>query len=114
MEKGYLERHIRKMKLIYRKKHDTMLNSLRKHFGKKVNILGVNAGFHLFLEVEHHKTEGELKDIAEKSQIRIAQASNMWLSNKDATKKEFIMGFAGIEEDKIDEGIQLLHNVWFP
>lgn len=34
-----------------------------------------------------------------------------WLSNRESKKREFILGFSGIEEDKIDEGILLLSKV---
>jgi GntR family transcriptional regulator/MocR family aminotransferase len=114
IERGYLERHVRKMRLLYRQKHDRAVAALKRYFGEKMTILGMNAGFHLFLEIEHTKSEEELRLMAEKFEIRIATANYTWLLKKENRKREFILGFSGIEEDKIEEGIKLLSKVWFP
>lgn len=40
MEQGHLERHIRKMRNLYRQKHDLLLSSIHKYFGSSAAVIG--------------------------------------------------------------------------
>jgi GntR family transcriptional regulator/MocR family aminotransferase len=77
-----------------------------------MTILGIEAGFHLFLEFDSHKSEMELKKMAAKVGIRIASAEYTWHTKTERTKRQFILGFCGIEENKIESGIEILSNIW--
>lgn len=112
MEKGYWETHVRKMRKVYRRKHDLLIEALQKYFHRKAEIIGRDAGFHVLLRVSSAKSEAELLQLAKHAGIAIASSAYTWLTNPSA-QKEFIIGFAGIEESKIDEGIKLLHDIWF-
>ncbi|MDP5275388.1 MocR-like pyridoxine biosynthesis transcription factor PdxR [Chengkuizengella axinellae] len=113
MENGYLTKHISKMRKIYRKKHDLIIDVIHHCFGEKAEIMGGNAGFHILLKVHSTKSEKELIRLANDSGIRIASTSYMWFSLPKEERREFILGFTGIEMDKIEDGIKLLYDVWF-
>ncbi|WP_413304410.1 PLP-dependent aminotransferase family protein [Bacillus sp. 1P10SD] len=112
MKQGYLEKHIRKMRNIYRKKHDCLLTQLHKEFGSAITINGKDAGFHMYVRVQSTKSETEMLKIAREAGINIASASYTWNRKSDYPGKEFIIGFAGIEKRKIIEGIKLLADLW--
>ncbi|MFD2446492.1 PLP-dependent aminotransferase family protein [Bacillus sp. CGMCC 1.16607] len=109
IDRGFMERHLRKMRTLYRKKHDLLIESIKKYFGDTCKVKGLYGGFHLILQIDHVKTVEELVLIAQQEGIRVAKAFH----NKDVEKKEFILGFGGIPEEKIDEGIKKLNHVWF-
>lgn len=50
---GHWERHIRRMRNLYKKKHDAMLAAIKKHFGDRVQIEGQGAGLHLVLQLRN-------------------------------------------------------------
>ncbi len=52
IEQGYFERHISKMKKIYRKRQEMIIKSLYTHFGKKCRVSGHSTGLHLIVEFD--------------------------------------------------------------
>jgi len=111
MQEGHWERHVRKMRNIYRKKHDRLVASIQTHFQERGQIFGRGAGFHLLLQVDSPKAESVLLQQARDAGIRIASAAYTW--SPPIERKEFILGFGGIEIDDIEPGIARLHQVWF-
>lgn len=114
---GLVERHLRKMRTMLRKKHDAVITSIRKHFGKQADISGTGAGFHLILSLQHPASEAELQALAEAQGIRVHSIAYTRIQRTqhygyENDKREFIMGFAGIGENDIDEGIQRLAKCW--
>ncbi|WP_340256417.1 PLP-dependent aminotransferase family protein [Brevibacillus borstelensis] len=57
MREGHFEKHVRRMRNVYRKKHDTLVQAVRKHMGERAVLIGEDAGFHVLLKVEHHLEE---------------------------------------------------------
>ncbi|MBS4174103.1 PLP-dependent aminotransferase family protein [Bacillus sp. FJAT-49736] len=109
---GYLEKHIRRMRIIYRRKHDSLLFAIKKYFGEDAKVLGTDAGFHVLLIVNSPKTEDEMITLAKENGIRIASSSFTWINKDCYPGKEFIIGFAGMNENKMEEGIKLLAKLW--
>ncbi|KKO53534.1 MocR-like pyridoxine biosynthesis transcription factor PdxR [Paenibacillus sp. DMB20] len=116
MREGYVDRHLRKMRAILRKKHDQLMASAGRHFGKRAFVSGTGAGFHLMLSLRHPLSEAELELRAEKQGIRIHSAAYTRFHSQDSSKgsgiREFIVGFGGIQEKDIDDGIRLLASCW--
>lgn len=49
LEEGYFERHVNKMRVVYRNKRSFLEKSLRAAFGDRLVIQGENAGHHLLV-----------------------------------------------------------------
>lgn len=113
MEKGLFEKHVRKMRSHYRKKHDALLEAVHRHFGDRARVIGKDAGFHVLLRVHAEKSEEELKQLAIQAGVRASSASFTWLSPPQVMPKEFFLGFAGIPLDQIEPGIKALYQAWF-
>jgi len=107
------EKHVRKMRSHYRKKHDTLLEAVQRHFGDRARVIGKDAGFHVLLRVHSEKSEEELKQLAIQAGVRASSASFTWLSPPLVMPKEFFLGFAGIPLDQIEPGIKALYQAWF-
>ncbi|OBZ10674.1 transcriptional regulator [Bacillus sp. FJAT-27264] len=114
IERGHFGRHLRKMRQLYQRKHDVLLQSLKKYFGECGIVLGRDAGFHLLLRISHDHTKEQLVSLAKKAGVRITPMSYTWWDKRTSGELEFIMGFGGIAEDRIAEGIRTLKNVWYP
>lgn len=113
MQKGHLEKHVRKMRSLYRKKHDALLAAVQKHFGERASVIGADAGFHVLLRVYSERSEEELRRLAIQAGIRASSAAFTWLTPPAEMPKEFFLGFSGIALDQIEPGIAALHEAWF-
>ncbi|WP_306766045.1 PLP-dependent aminotransferase family protein [Paenibacillus sp. IHB B 3415] len=114
IERGHFEKHLRRMRLLYQRKHDLLLRSVQRYFGDAAAVSGRDAGFHLLLTLKPPAAGSarELAAAAEAEGIRVTPMSYTWWDKPDCDEPEFILGFGGIAEDLIDEGIRRLAEIW--
>lgn len=135
IEEGHFERHLNKMRGIYRAKHDFLLAELKKRSWVE-KIYGDHAGLHVLVQVNTEKTETEICDLAEKQGIRIygiseyvvwesGQSRNETVKNKNASieseknnfagnsphKPILLLGYGRLSEDEIQKGLFLLDTI---
>jgi GntR family transcriptional regulator/MocR family aminotransferase len=116
MVRGHWERHLRKMRTVYKKKHEVLVQAVNRHFGDQAVIIGQGAGLHVVLELLNSEfSEEELIKQALAKNIRLFPLSKTYISHTESdTRQRLIMlGFGGINTTKIDHGIQLLHQTWY-
>lgn len=113
MEQGHWERHIRRMRTIYKKKHDTLLRAVEHHFGAKGVIIGQGAGLHVVLQLSGNpRCETEIIARAQQKGIRLFPfAASCAAGEPDPTK--LMLGFGGMTADEIERGIALLSRLCF-
>ena len=113
MEQGYWERHLRKMRTLYKKKHDAILQSIQHHFGDQANIIGQGAGLHIVLElVGNSLNETELINRAQEKNVKLFSLSSTYL-HKNNNKSQIMLGFGGMSNHEIDRGIEILYQAWY-
>lgn len=116
---GYFERHLNKMRKIYKGKHDLMIQGL-KIFEDKIRIEGENAGLHLVIRFLCGASEKELIEAAAKKGIRIYGLSEHYIHMANAhtaSRKApvspavptILLGYANVPEEDITAGIPALH-----
>ncbi|WP_312113514.1 MocR-like pyridoxine biosynthesis transcription factor PdxR [Brevibacillus reuszeri] len=114
MKNGDWERHIRKMRTLYRKKHEAMLQLLQEELGTCVRVKGQDAGLSVTVEVNSACTSRELEKIAASVGVQVYPTAHKWV---DSTKKglpTFQFGFGGQSIQAMTEGIRLLREAWGP
>ena len=112
LNEGYWEKHIHKMRVVYRKKRDRLVFEIEKYFSNRVEVIGEDSGLHILLKVHNGMREEELIQEAAKYSIKIYPVSTYY---KDGTAPESVvlLGFAILSEEEIAKAIQLLHKAWF-
>lgn len=112
---GYFERHLNRMRKVYKNKHDVLLREIKKSraFGK---VLGENAGLHILLqfgEVTEHAGEIErrLVHIAENAGVFVYPLSQYYLKEEPHIPT-ILLGFARLKEEEIVEAVRILNEVW--
>ena len=135
IEEGHFERHLNKMRGIYRSKHDFLLAELKKKNWVE-KIYGDHAGLHVLVQVNTEKKEKEICNLAEKQGIRIYGISEyvVWESdqkchetgkNKNASiesekkglaansphKPILLLGYGRLSEDEIQKGLFMLDSI---
>ena len=107
---GYFERHLNKMRKIYRTKHDLLLEELLP-FQKKFAVSGENAGLHLLLTAREPVSEEELVRRAAEQGVKVygLSAGMRMADTKTAT---VLLGFGGLAPEQITEGVRRLKAAW--
>jgi len=109
IEKGYLEKHINRMRNFYRVQRDTLLDCMRRqpHFNR-VKIKEEHAGLHFLLEVETSLSDEDLvKQIAQKD-IHISCLSEYFHDKRRAKKHTLIINYSGMEPEQMKEAVDRL------
>lgn len=112
MQEGHFERHLNKMRSIYRRKHDFLLDELKKR--KWVHkIYGDNAGMHVLVEVASHFSDQELSRLAAGIGIRIYPLSDYYIGEYTTIQKSpvILLGYGGLGEEEIDKGLKELDKI---
>lgn len=109
---GYMERHLNKMRGIYKTKHDTLMNAL-KVFPKSCRIRGENAGVHLLLELPKDVDEKRLVDEAAAKGIRIFALSDTCFEVcREPLTPTLVLGYAVLKEEDMKPAVELLYELF--
>ncbi len=109
MEEGHFERHLNKMRGVYKAKHDTLLQMLKaKPWVHK--IYGDYAGLHIAVEVRGDLSEEEMIRKAEKRGLRITGMNRCYITGqeKKAQYPVLLLGFGNLSKEQIVQGVELL------
>ncbi len=113
MELGHWERHVRRMRIGYQKKHDAMIRAIEHHFGNAALIVGQGAGLHVVVQLlGTTSTEAEIISRAEEKGIRLFPFSTFSETGGPATVN-LLLGFGGMDPGTIENGIRELSHLCF-
>lgn len=107
---GYFERHLNKMRKIYRAKQELLLRCLEP-FKREYTISGENTGLHLILIAKGDVTEAELLEKAEREGVKVYGLSESMVE-ESSRKATVLIGFGGLTREQIAEGMERLQRVW--
>lgn len=111
MKEGYFERHLNKMRRIYRGRHDALLAELR---GKQwiERVFGEHAGLHVLVELATDRTEKDILQEAKERGLRIYGLGEYSIGQERLSAfPTFLLGYAGLKEQEIAEGIAILQEI---
>jgi GntR family transcriptional regulator/MocR family aminotransferase len=111
MEQGHWERHIRRMRMVYKKKHDILLRAIETHFGKRAVVIGQGAGLHVVLQLSNTLlSETEILDRARQKGIRLFPFSEFYAVGQPE-ETTLLLGFGGMSISEIEQGIAILSRI---
>ena len=87
---GAFERHLNRMRKIYKGKHDVLMESL-KGFRKKFTIRGDHAGSHILLCAKYEVTEEWLRMRAEENGIKVLNPGSLTYPRQEGRKYTYII-----------------------
>ncbi|MBH1941784.1 PLP-dependent aminotransferase family protein [Mobilitalea sibirica] len=113
IKEGYFERHLNKMRNIYRKKRELLIKAISE-LNCGIEILGADAGLHLLLRVPNNMSEDALISSARKYKIKVYGISKYYFNkNSIPPNPTIVIGYASMSEDEIRSAVQLLYKAWF-
>lgn len=114
IEEGAFERHLNRMRKVYKEKHELLLEEL-KPFLKDFSLSGENAGLHVLLTDLRGRSEAALKEAAARAGVRVYGISEALVEEKsegETLPATVLLGFGGLTEEQIRKGIKLLKEAW--
>ena len=107
MEDGHFERHLNRMRALYKNRHDILMDAL-KPMEEICTISGENAGVHVLLTFRNGKTEEEFIEMAAKRNIRIYGLSEYYIQHKERDSATILLGYALLTETEIRDATKRL------
>ena len=114
LKEGYYERHLNRMRAVYKGKHDCMVRALRE-MGAICTFTGEHAGLHLTVEFVNGLTEKEAVLRAQKAEIQVYGYSEYAIDLREETRNpgaKVLLGYACLTEEEITEAMQKLKKIW--
>ncbi|WNC13499.1 hypothetical protein [Brevibacillus brevis] len=72
-----------------------------------------SVGLHILLQIDTNRSEDRLIAQALDAGIRVYPSGRSWFRPPGGQSPRIIVGFGGMKEEDIEEGIRLLAEAWF-
>ena len=109
---GHFERHLNRMRGVYRAKHDCLLNEMKK-MQKICHVRGEHAGVHILVEMKNGMTENEAVEAAKRAGVKVYGLSEYCTQPLERrTVPTILMGYATLSEKQIQEAVGRLSVAW--
>jgi len=105
LTRGEFDRHLRRMRPIYRRRRDTLLASLQERL-PDLEPAGIAAGLHLITWLPADLDEGRVVDAASEAGLNIAGLAQYRVGGPG--RGGLIFGYSNLDERRIEQGIALL------
>lgn len=112
MDDGYYERHLRRIRKRYRVRRDALAEALLESpLGDRITLSGGDAGTHLMVTLRGMGEETAVAS-ARAAGIRVVGLSE-YGGTPDPQNGQILLGFAGMDEAALQQGVQRLTEVWY-
>ena len=111
LREGYYERHLNRMRAVYKNKHDLMVKCL-KDMSHICTFSGENAGVHLLVKFCNGLTEQEAVFRAKESGIKVYGVSEYRIQKTSKEENMVLLGYATLREEDIEKAMKSLKKIW--
>lgn len=109
---GHYERHLNRMRAVYKAKHDTLLTEL-KQLEPYFQMKGEYAGLHVLLTHKEGKSEEWLIHKGKNAGVKVYGLSAYFIhQHHNPYGSTVVLGYANLSEEEIRNGIRLLKKAW--
>lgn len=112
LRNGHYERHLNRMRRIYKSKHDWILRWVKEEMSEICSCFGEHAGIHLLLRFHNGISEDEAVERAKSAGIRVYGLSEFFVQEKKEIEAVVLIGYATLTEEEIKEALQILSRIW--
>ncbi|SHE10724.1 HTH-type transcriptional regulatory protein gabR [Chlamydia abortus] len=110
IEEGFLERHIRQMKKVYKQRRNFLRKVLGQCFGDSVQVTGDSTGLHLIAEFTGIRFTNEVLEQMLGAGVSV-HGVEMHAIQKGRHENRIILGYGNLEEQQIEKGISRIKHV---
>ncbi len=113
LREGHYERHLNRMRSLYKGKHDLLLRWLKDSMGNVCTYFGEHAGVHLLVQLKNGLSEQEAVEKAARLGVRVYGLSEFLVSGQTPPMQSTVLlGYATMPEEDLEEGIKRLTAAW--
>ena len=113
LKDGHYERHLNRMRSLYKSKHDRILKWLKEDMGRVCTYSGENAGIHLLIHFRNGLSEQEAVKRAKEVGIRVYGLSEFMVNGQVPPEEATILlGYATLDEKDLQQALQCLEEIW--
>jgi GntR family transcriptional regulator/MocR family aminotransferase len=106
LERGELDRHLRKTRQIYRRRRDVLMDAFGAHL-PELHPQGIAAGLHLMLELSPGADEQKIVAAAAMRSMRLYPVGP-YRAIPEAGPPALLLGYGGLDESVIGEAVREL------
>ncbi|HEY9048527.1 MAG TPA: PLP-dependent aminotransferase family protein [Ohtaekwangia sp.] len=114
MEHGFWERHLKKMRLLYKKKYDTCVSALRKLPKTRIHANHTPSGLNILLRIDTRLSEREVIQRAQLTGITVTPVTNFYSNQQNRPRHpEVLLEFGSLPLEEISGVMHKLYHAWF-
>lgn len=106
LQRGELDRHLRRMRLTYRQRRDTLVDALKTHI-PEARVMGIAAGLHVTLQLPAEDDAEAIQRHARERRVELA-TMNDFRHAPGSDPPTLLLGYSQTSEPAIPEGVKLL------
>ncbi|MDI2585793.1 PLP-dependent aminotransferase family protein [Psychrobacillus sp. NEAU-3TGS] len=111
IEEGEWNRHIKRMRLVYKRKMQHIVSALNEHFEQHISIIGEQSGLYVLVKVHLKYSEEELIERASLAGVKVYPTS-LYFINNNTSEPMIKLGLSNLSNDEIGRGVELLKKAW--
>jgi len=106
IQRGYLEKHLKRKRMVYRKRHEVMLKTMERQFPPEVTWSIPGGGLFQWIDLPTHFDVLSL--LLRARERGVVFAPDRMFCVEEWERSGFRLGYAGVKEEKIEKGIEIL------
>jgi GntR family transcriptional regulator/MocR family aminotransferase len=106
IEDGHFQRHLRRMRRIYGRRQEVLIESAQRRLGGVLEIEPDDAGMHVVGYLPDHVSDVQVESEAAALGVEVTALSRFSLAQR--LRPGLLFGYAVAREDEIDRGVALL------
>ena len=110
MRSEFYSKHIAKMRTLYRKKRQRLIEGIHTYLGSKYEVIGDEAGLHLLLKLPHGLSEEQAIRLAREVGVAIDPVSTSY--QLSSVTNYVMVGYGAISVELIEEALLVLSGQW--
>lgn len=122
LQEGHFERHLNKMRGVYRNRHDFLLGELKKRKWV-LEVSGEHAGLHLLVKVDSVLAEAQICEEARKQGVKVSGLSEYRFREPGGLEKQeeiqsakekyptLLLGYGKLSEQELKQGLAVLDSI---
>jgi 2-aminoadipate transaminase len=107
VERGFIKRHVRRIRTVYRERRDVMLAAMEEHFPPGVTWTRPQGGLFLWVRMPEHVDAEELLEVAVEEKVAFVPGVAFYPDDKEG-RNCMRLNFSNANPEMIQEGIKRL------
>lgn len=104
---GHFDRHLRRLREVYGRRRTILVQALHTHLGQQVRFVDEPAGLHIMLYLAD-RTQDEAQLVQQAASVGVRVQGGSWYHAERPSPPSLLLGFTGLTEEAIVEGVQRL------